>query len=286
MSSENNMLVKPDQAEMEAKIEHMFGHHEALLVKQSKRGWLRECFGCEATSEYRVSGMKREYLQKNTVSHEGMNQPNLMYAIEKSSCCIRLCWRDGRGWEMTVAEGNDHGGQPIVTYVKPCGCPLACRCHMGDEECSFPCCCMLPRLTAQGHGGHELGIESRYMCTFCNIPHLEYSEAGQPVYILHPETCCCGACVACHPCSCKNCGYVPFYFHEPGTGQVVGGNYDGEHTPQIRKVWGGFKKECCTTADTFAVFFPSGINAKRKAGILGLTFLLDFSVFERQKPRE
>ena len=52
--------------------------------------------------------------------------------------------------------------------------------------------------------------------------------------------------------------------------------------PQIRKVWAGLKKECCTTADTFAVFFPRGASARRKAGLLGLTFLLDFTIFERQ----
>jgi len=31
--------------------------------------------------------------------------------------------------------------------------------------------------------------------------------------------------------------------------------------------------------------FPGGIDAKRKAGLLGLTFLLDFTVFERQQQK-
>jgi hypothetical protein len=50
----------------------------------------------------------------------------------------------------------------------------------------------------------------------------------------------------------------------------------------ILKVWAGLKKECCSTADTFAVFFPPGCTPERKAGLLGTTFLLDFTVFERQ----
>lgn len=68
--------------------------------------------------------------------------------------------------------------------------------------------------------------------------------------------------------------------------EPVGGAYDQEGTPQIRKVWAGLKKECCSTADHFVLVFPPGIDAKRKAGLLGMTFLIDFTVFENQQDQE
>ena len=112
------------------------------------------------------------------------------------------------------------------------------------------------------------------------VPKLKYGENGEDVYFLKPETCLGGCCIACN-CSGKGCTHIPFYFHEPATMEPIGGYAD--ESPQIRKVWGGFKKECCSTADTFAVKFPPEIDDKRKAGLLGLTFLLDFTVFERQR---
>merc|ERR1712187_841446 len=118
------------------------------------------------------------------------------------------------------------------------------------------------------------------------VPKLEYSEDGMPKYILRPETCCGGCCIACNCCSGKGLVYIPFYFHEPTSGNLIGGkSYDDEKVPQIRKVWAGLKKECCSTADTFAVMFPPDIDPRRKAGLLGLTFLLDFTVFERQQEK-
>jgi hypothetical protein len=130
----------------------------------------------------------------------------------------------------------------------------------------------------------RLGSTSQYICDInLFVPKLKYSEGGEPVYILKPQTCCGGCCIACNCCSGKGGLFIPFFFHDPQTGSVIGGDYDGKETPQIRKLWAGLKKECCSTADTFAVMFPQGIDANRKAGLLGLTFLLDFTVFERQQ---
>merc|ERR1711972_1119590 len=145
---------------------------------------------------------------------------------------------------------------------------------------------MLPNLTTQLPGGAPLGSTSSYICDMgIFVPKLQYAEGGQPVYVLKPETCCGGCCISCNPCSGKGLIYMPFYFHDPQTMDVIGGEYGGKETPQIRKLWAGLTKECCSTADTFAVMFPPGIDAARKAGLLGLTFLLDFTVFERQQDK-
>lgn len=272
----------------DANVEQMFGNANGLLVKQTMRGCLQECLGCEAKSEYKISTMEFNHLQDGyKITPEGMNQPNIAYALENSSCCMRLCWRDGRPFDLVVSQGDGAGGAEILHFVKPCSFPLNFSIPLGENgsaEC--PCCCLLPTVSTQLPGGVNVGSESAYLCDQnLLVPKLRYSENGQTVYVVKPETCCGGCCIACNPCSGKGCLWTAFYFHDPTTDQPVGGPYEGATTPQIRKVWAGMKKECCSTADNFAVLFPPGIDANRKAGLLGLTFLIDFTVFEKQQEK-
>lgn len=271
----------PNQQEM-GLIESSFGKHDALLVKQTMKGCCQESMGCEAKSEFTIAGLDWGQITGYKVSDAALGQPDEMYAIEQSSFCMRLCWRDGRAFAMTVSQGGNPGGAPIVDFKKPCGFPL--QCQIGDS--TYPCCCLLPQIGSSTPGGSPLGYDSQYICDInCWVPKLKYSEGGQPIYVLRPETCCCGCCIACNPCSGKGLVYIPFYFHDPSSMEVIEGGYT-DTSPQIRKVWAGMEKECCSTADTFAVKFPAGSSPLRKAGLLGLTFLLDFTVFERQQQKE
>ena len=271
---------------MDSGMSDLLADKSGLLVKQTMRGCIQECLGCEAKSEYKISAMDWGYLDDYKVSEAGMQQQNIMYALEESSCCLRLCWRDGRPFTMRVSEGGEAGGKELLNFEKPCSMPLNCSIPTNDGSIDCPCCCMLPNLTTQLPGGAPLGSTSSYICDVnIFVPKLQYAEGGQPVYILKPETCCGGCCISCNPCSGKGLIYMPFYFHDPQTMDVIGGEYGGKETPQIRKLWAGLTKECCSTADTFAVMFPPGIDAARKAGLLGLTFLLDFTVFERQQDK-
>jgi len=72
----------------------------------------------------------------------------------------------------------------------------------------------------------------------------------------------------------------PILFLEPTNPDEKIGAEQGDQAPQITKVWAGLKKECCSTADNFAVFFPQGCTPERKAGLLGSTMLVDFVFFE------
>jgi hypothetical protein len=272
-----------NDAPVQQKMESLLGDKNGVLVKQTMRGCLQECLGCEAKSEFKISKMEHEWMDGYKILDQGQNQEDIMYALEESSFFCRCCWRDGRPFDMVVSEGSEKGGQELLHFVKPCSFPLYFSIPTKDGSVDCPCCCFLPKLSTTLPGGTELGNESAYICdqNLC-VPKLKYSENGQAVYILKPETCCGGCCISCEPCG-KGCIYIPFYFHDPESGDVVGGSYDGKDTPQIRKVWAGLKKECCSTADTFAVMFPKDINTNRKAGLLGLTFLLDFTVFERQQ---
>lgn len=190
---------------------------------------------------------------------------------------------------MTVTSGGRPGGPPVVHYTKSAGCPAFCTIPCGDGGVDLPCCCCcgLPEVRATTPSGTDQGVRARYVagCTPC-VPKVEYSEQGKAVYILKPETCCGGCCVAW---SCfteeQNFGNLyPFYFHDPASGLVYGGSYGGKDTPHMRKVVEG-PKDCCFAADTFVIFFPKGIDARRKAGLLGLSFLLEFVAFERQQQK-
>lgn len=269
-------------------IKGMFSSHQNLLVKQTMRGCLQECFGCEAKSEFVIAPLDWKELQGYKVTEEALKTPDIMYALEESNCLCRLCWRDGRAFDMLVTEGGGGlketpRGKELVHFVKPLGCPLKFSIPTENGNIDCPCCCCLPKVNTILPDGTDLKSESRYMCTpFCFVPILRYSENDTPVYTVKPETCCGGCCIACNCCNGKGIIGIPFYFHEPETGKIIGQHPYGNDAPQIRKVWGGLKKECCSTADTFAVKFPDGITPERKAGLLGMTFLIDFTVFERQ----
>lgn len=182
---------------------------------------------------------------------------------------------------MTVSEGTEKGGTGVVNFVKPCGLPISLDIPTGKGNVTCYCCCLLPKVHTTTPTGVPLNSKSEYMCDLClNVPKFKYSEDNEAVYVLKPETCCMGCCVKCNCCTGKGIWSLPFYFHDPKTMVVMGGYL--EEAPQIKKVWGGLGKECCSTADTFAIKFPPSINSKRKAALLGMTFLIDFTWFERQ----
>jgi len=284
--------MAPMQVEMGGGNLGAFFAPDALLVKQTMRGCLQECFGCEARSEFEVAPLDWSQVDGYKISEGALAQGNTMYALEQSGFFIRCCWEDGRPFDMKVsqwvadAKTNKETagtGMPLVNYKKECGCPLNFTVPLGDAgEVTCPCCFNLPAVEMTSPDGSPLGSLSKYICDInLLVPKLQYEEpAGNPVYVVKPETCCGGCCMKCS-CGGKGCVMIPFYFHDPQTGEPISPGYQPD-APQIRKVWAGFKKECCSTADTFAVKFPDGIDAKRKAGLLGMTFLIDFTVFERQ----
>lgn len=275
-------MTAPEQMKMdEYKLEGILGSHDALLVKQTMRGCFQECLGCDAKSEFKISPFSTDQITGFRVSEQAMAVPDILYAIEESSCLCRVCNAAGRNFTMQLSEGGEPGGEKVVLYDKPLTCPAFFVVQTENSQMDCPCCCCLPNLTPMSPQGQPLDSHSRYHCDMnCFVPKFTYHESGETVYMVKPETCCGGCCVACNCCSGKGLVYIPFFFHDPKTDEIIGGKADDPNTPQIRKVWAGFKKECCSTADTFAVVFPKDASANRKAGLLGLTFLLDFVYFE------
>lgn len=272
-------------------------HREGIMVKQTMKGCLQNCLGCQQTTEYKVSSLDWTYLNSPMgFSEARQKMPDKLYVLEDSSCLVRCCWRDGRPLTFNVTEGSEPGGPPVMSYEKPCGFPLYCSIMVpsgGDDKgggggegggattIDFPCCCLLPSLTARDPSGQELN-KSEYLCDAMSVcvPKLMYYEGGDPVYYLSPDTCCGGCCVKPEWNGCRRQTTVPFYIRDPDSKEKL--VCSNGQNPRIAKVYAGIKKECCSTADTFATFWPDGIDNNRKAGLLGLTLLLDFTVFEKQ----
>ena len=76
---------------------------------------------------------------------------------------------------------------------------------------------------------------------------------------------------------------MPFFIRNPETKEKLNGGPGGKGQPaQIRNLWAGYKKECCTSADHYFIVFPEGISSATKGALLSATALLDFAVFEEK----
>merc|ERR1719446_1402586 len=114
------MANAPEQVEMKMgstdMIHSIFGPKDSMLVKQTMRGCLQECLGCEAKSEYKVSKMDWSYIEGTSLKEGAMTQPDELYILEESNCCLRICLKDGRPFVLKVSEGGEKGGAPVVEY--------------------------------------------------------------------------------------------------------------------------------------------------------------------------
>jgi len=207
-----NVIGKPEQQAMGNgggnRLAELLDDKQGLLVKQTMRGCLQECMGCEAKSEFKIGPMEHSWIfDEYKASEMAMNQPEFLYALEESSCLCRLCWRDGRPFNMEVSEGSEKGGPMLLQFIKPCSFPLNMSIPTKDGSIDCPCCCFLPKLSTSSADGTPLENESAYICDInIAVPKLQYSEKGQPIYTLKPETCCGGCCIACNPCTGKGLG--------------------------------------------------------------------------------
>ena len=76
---------------------------------------------------------------------------------------------------------------------------------------------------------------------------------------------------------------MPFYIRKHDTLEKIQGGPGGQGLEaQIRNVWAGLKKECCTSANNYYIVFPAGESTPMKAALVGSMVLLDFTVFEEK----
>lgn len=111
--------------------------------------------------------------------------------------------------------------------------------------------------------GEILGIVKE-MCTLCTPAFYVLGFTGKrEFYIYGPPR---GHC-----CCCRMCGKVTFKICLPDRVTEVG---------EITKHWGGIMKEGFSSADTFGITFPIGLDSRLKAVLIGAVFLV-----VRREPR-
>lgn len=185
-----------------------------------------------------------------------------------------------------LPAGSPGAGEIAMIYEKPFSLPICCNIYIpiGEQMAKFPvpCCCMLPKIETKTPDGRFLGY-SEYECDInMFVPKWKvHDPQGNVQYLVRSNTCCGGCCVEL---KCGGPGakavYTPFYIRDPQSLEPLPSNL-GEPA-QIRKVWSGFKKECCTDADNFHVIFPAGVSEEVKANLLGACINVDFSYYETQ----
>ena len=84
------------------------GQYESLFVKQTKKGCVQECFGCEATNEFKIYPSAAD--AKGTETY---------YSLEESEFCMRFCCKNNRAFTQTVWTGTkeSHSGT-VMTMSK------------------------------------------------------------------------------------------------------------------------------------------------------------------------
>jgi hypothetical protein len=272
-------------------MDRLFGETDAISVQQTMRGCFQECCGCEAESEYKIYN---GHIEEGEARPEDI--PQIAHLLESSPCLCRFCCGVSRSFEMPLTLGAPDGkgsekvfGPKVVEFRKPFSCPICFVIPSENGNINCPCCCFLPSLETWTNEDEKIG-HTNYLCDiFLCVPKFGvYNAAGEQTYLVKPDTCC-GGCIP--KCGCGGKGsklmYVPFFIRNPETGDALPASAklatSGDETKaQIKKVWSGFKKECCSDADNFQVLFPEGIDSKTKANLLGTNVLIDFTFFESQ----
>jgi hypothetical protein len=224
-----------------------------LTVRQTRRGWLQECMGCEAKTEFKYA------IGENTIAQ----------SLEDTSCFCRLFCNPIHPFQMRVQELSTDA--ELLTVDRPCRTPAGC----------CKCCCY--QTIDVTSGGQKLG-SVKENCYFC-VPAFNVFDANdEELYLIHPPTCCCGCCVQCcsegNPCFGKGCCTAPFWVFQAGQKNTGG---DAVHLGKILKKPKSWGTEFFTDANAFAITFPEQASADEKALLVGTSIFLNAIFFEGGK---
>ncbi|KAJ6632942.1 Phospholipid scramblase 2 [Pseudolycoriella hygida] len=168
-------------------------------------------------------------------------------AKENTDCLTRNCLGRKRPFEMSIV---DQRGEEVIHLSRPLACGICClRCCPQSIEIHAPL-------------GNLIGtVEEEWNLL---IPKYQVKDETGSVVLRIEGPCCKLTC----------CGDVEFY--------VLSAN-DNSEICRISKKWSGFAREFFTDADNFRIKFPSDLDVKLKAVILGASMLIDFMYFENNK---
>jgi len=176
-----------------------------------------------------------------------MGGQGIYKAKEDTDCCTRNFFGSIRPFDMVL---KDNSGYEAIHLYRPLNC----------GECCFPCC--LQKLEVSSPPGTIVGaVEQEW--SFCKPRFRVKDQNGNVVLRIEGPV-----------CTSKCCGDVEFKVLSFDKSTEVG---------KISKHWSGFLKEAFTDADNFGISFPTDLDVKVKATLIGAAFLIDFMFFEENK---
>lgn len=274
-------------------MERVLGPLDVISVQQTPRGCFQECLGCSAQSEYKLyPGFNAtmpglDSILPTTDQGTKPDSAQIGHMLEQSPFCPDRCFWSGMRKFSIPIKVPDENGEVMMYNEKDFSLPTHCIVHGDNGDLIIPCCCYLPTIKTYTSDRTYVG-KTKYVCDAALlVPKLATFDANDnPQFMIRPDTCCFDCLPVCGSGGqgkANSCIYMPFYIRKHDTLEKIAGAPGGNGMEaQVRNVWPGFKRECCTSADNYFVVFPSGSSTALKAALLGSTVLLDFTVFEEK----
>jgi len=221
-----------------------------LDLRQTRRGWIQDCLGCEAQTEFKYF----------------IGDTQAFHSLEDSDCFCRVCCTPCHPYTTVVKELNTDA--EIITIDRPLRCANGC----------CKCCCYQEATFSSD--GNELG-RAQETCWFC-VPSMKvYDHTGNQIYLVHPPTRCGGMCVNCcaegNPCG-KGCCKSSFRIY-PGNDNGKSSTND-PYLGVITKKPKSMATEIFTDAVAFKVDFPKDASVDQKGLLIGLSVLINSIFYE------
>jgi len=225
-----------------------FGNHSNILIKQTRKGCIRNLLGCIAQTEARVATMQDQDIDR-------------FYILEESHWFCRIFFECIHPFSMKLSVGGDIGGPVIGQFERP----LACASN------PWKCCCF-QQITAIDYSTQQVVGKTEETFWICGPQFNVFNESGAHQYKIHIPVCCFILPNVCKEglCSCR----VPFYIYPPNAG------VDDEHVGRIVKVWAGWGN-AFIGVHQFQVEFPEKSDASTKLTLLGSALLINELYFKR-----
>lgn len=219
-----------------------------LEMRQTRRGWLQECLGCEAKTEFKYF----------------IGDQQVFHSLEDASCLCRFCFSPCHNYTMVIKELNTDA--EIVTVDRPFTCP--------PNPCK--CCCYQKATFSSNNNKLGTMVETCYFC----VPSFKiYDHNESYLYLVHPPTCCGGICINCcaegNPCG-KGCCKQSFRIYKSEVGNQGGDEYEG----LILKKPKSAMTEIFTDSNAFEIDFPKNATADQKGILTGAAIFINSLFYE------
>ena len=226
-----------------------------MEIRQTRRGWLQECLGCEAKTEFKY------FVGTTQVAH----------SLDKSDCCLRLMCPATYPFQTIVTDAEGSSNE-LIKVDRPFVC-----CAAGPAKC-----CCYQNATVMSAGA-KLGSATE--TCYCCVPTIMIrGPEDEDLFKLRPPTCCGGLCVNCcaegNPCTSQGCCKSSFRFYPADQEDCDG---DAPYVGKILKQPKSLATELFTDADSFVVDFPEGSSAAQKGLLMGSAVFLNALFFEGEQ---